>query len=110
MCGIAGCVTADGRRPDRGTLDALAAALGHRGPDDAGIEIVGNVGLVHTRLAIVDPSPAGHEPIQHAQSGWWLTYNGEVFNHTELRERLPDYRYRGGSDAETLLHALASWG
>jgi asparagine synthase (glutamine-hydrolysing) len=110
MCGIAGCVTADGRRPDRGTLDALAAALGHRGPDDAGIEIVGNVGLVHTRLAIVDPSPAGHEPMQHAQSGWWLTYNGEVFNHTELRERLPDYRYRGGSDAETLLHALASWG
>ncbi len=67
----------------------MAAALAHRGPDDAGIEVIGNVGLVHTRLAIVDPSPAGHEPMRHPERGWWLTYNGEVFNHLELRAELP---------------------
>ena len=63
----------------------MAAALGHRGPDDRGVEIVGNVGLVHTRLAIVDPSPAGHQPMVDGAGDWWLTYNGEVFNHLELR-------------------------
>ena len=49
--------------PDEGALERMAAALGHRGPDDRGVEVVGNVGLVHTRLSIVDPSPAGHQPM-----------------------------------------------
>jgi asparagine synthase (glutamine-hydrolysing) len=108
MCGIAGCVAPMGEAPDRRALERMARALGHRGPDDQGVEVIGSVGLVHTRLAIVDPSPAGHEPMEHA--GWWLTYNGEVFNHAELRERLPAGGWRGGSDAETLLRALAEWG
>jgi asparagine synthase (glutamine-hydrolysing) len=108
MCGIAGCVAPAGEVPDRRTLERMAAALGHRGPDDRGVEVIGSVGLVHTRLAIVDPGPAGHEPMEHA--GWWLTYNGEVFNHADLRRRLPPEGWRGASDAETLLHALAQWG
>ena len=86
MCGIAGCVVAAGREPDRDSLAAMAAALGHRGPDDGGIEVVGNVRTGPRRLAIVDPSPAGHEPMHHPGRGWWLTYNGEVFNHLELRD------------------------
>lgn len=109
MCGIGGCVASAGV-PDRGALAQMAAALGHRGPDDSGIEVIGPVGLVHTRLSIVDPSPAGHEPMRHQGGRWWLTYNGEVFNHAELREQLPPVTYRGHSDTETLLHALASWG
>ena len=61
----------------------MARALGHRGPDDTGIELYGNVALVHRRLAIVDPSPAGHQPMR-LDDGWALTYKGEVFNHLEL--------------------------
>jgi asparagine synthase (glutamine-hydrolysing) len=86
----------------------MAGALRHRGPDDHGIEVVGNAGLVSTRLSIVDPSPAGHEPMSLGDR-WWLTYNGEVFNHLELRAQLGDRDWRGGSDTETLLHALAAW-
>jgi asparagine synthase (glutamine-hydrolysing) len=110
MCGIAGCVLAPGREPDRDALARMAAALRHRGPDDEGIEVVGSVGLVHRRLSIVDPSPAGHAPMRHPGGGWWLTYNGEVFNHLDLRAELPGVAWRGGSDTETLLHALAAWG
>src|SRR4051812_37293211 len=88
MCGIAGCVVAPGGVPDRAALGRMAVALRHRGPDDSGMEVLGNAGLVSTRLAIVDPSPAGHEPMADASGRWWLSYNGEVFNHLELRRRL----------------------
>ena len=110
MCGIAGCVGAPGAEPDRAALERMAAALAHRGPDDEGIAVEGQVGLVQRRLAIVDPSPAGHAPMADAGGGWLLTYNGEVFNHLELRGELPDVRWRGGSDTETLVEALARWG
>src|SRR5881227_1813125 len=107
MCGIAGCLRRDGRAPDRAALQAMAMALRHRGPDDAGIEIAGNVGLVHTRLAIVDLSLAGHAPMRLGEH--WLTYNGEVFNHLALRDTLPG-PWTGHSDTETVLHALAERG
>jgi asparagine synthase (glutamine-hydrolysing) len=110
MCGIAGCVVAPGGEPDRAALDRMAEVLAHRGPDDAGVEVVGQVGLVHRRLSIVDPSPAGHQPMALDGGGWWLTYNGEVFNHLELRAELGDRGWRGGTDTETLLHALDAWG
>ena len=84
------------RRPDnrstRTRLRAMVAALEHRGPDGSGIEILGNVGLAHTRLAIVDPSPAGAQPMAHPDGRWVLVYNGEIFNHLELREQLPPHR------------------
>lgn len=110
MCGIAGCVLQRGAEPDRDALARMAGALRHRGPDDHGIETLGSVGLVHTRLAIVDPSPAGHQPMVHPTGRWWISYNGEVFNHLELRADLGDHTWRGGSDTETVLHALAAWG
>jgi asparagine synthase (glutamine-hydrolysing) len=110
MCGIAGYVAAPGGEPRRTPLERMVATLHHRGPDDSGIEIVGSVGLGHTRLAIVDPSPAGHQPMADAAGRWWVTYNGEIFNHRELRAELPQVRWRGGSDTETLLEALAAWG
>jgi asparagine synthase (glutamine-hydrolysing) len=96
--------------PDAATLQRMAEALAHRGPDDTGVEIVGQVGLVHTRLAIVDPSPAGHQPMCDRQGRWWLTYNGEIFNHHSLRRELGPRDWRGGSDTETLLHGLGAWG
>jgi asparagine synthase (glutamine-hydrolysing) len=110
MCGIAGCVMPPGQVPDREALERMAGALRHRGPDDRGVEVVGSVGLVQTRLAIVDPSPAGHAPIRGPGGRWWLTYNGEVFNHLELRARLGPDGWRGGSDTETLVRALDAWG
>jgi asparagine synthase (glutamine-hydrolysing) len=110
MCGIAGCVVESGARPDERALERMAAALGHRGPDDRGVKLVGNVGLVHTRLSIVDPSPAGHQPMVDESGDWWLTYNGEVFNHLALRDELNGSVWRSGTDTETLLRALAAWG
>ena len=88
----------------------MAAALAHRGPDDEGIEVDGSVGLVHRRLAIVDPSPAGRAPMADSAGRWLLTYNGEVFNHAALRDELPGVDWRGGSDTETLVEALARFG
>jgi asparagine synthase (glutamine-hydrolysing) len=88
----------------------MAAAIAHRGPDDAGVEVVGSVGLVHRRLAIVDPGPAGHQPMADASGRWRLTYNGEVFNHAALRDELGGVEWRSGTDTETLVEALAAWG
>ena len=109
MCGIAGCVTPAGEAPDRETLERMGAALAHRGPDDQGIEVQGNVGLVNRRLAIVDPTAAGHQPMRHPDGRWSLTYNGEVFNHLELRRELEPARWRGHTDTESVLEAIARW-
>ena len=65
MCGIGGCVLGRGATPDPDRLAAMRDALAHRGPDDWGIEVVENVGLVHTRLSIVDLSERGHQPMVH---------------------------------------------
>jgi asparagine synthase (glutamine-hydrolysing) len=117
MCGIAGFV--DNRRAyDAETLahiaDAMAEPLRHRGPDDAGVwtDPVAGVALAHRRLAIIDLSPAGHEPMISSCGRWVLTYNGEVYNHAELRAELAARRraFRGHSDAEVLVEACAEWG
>jgi asparagine synthase (glutamine-hydrolysing) len=88
----------------------MIQALAHRGPDETGIKVCDTVGLGHARLAIVDPSTAGHQPMMHPSGRWLLTFNGEIFNHLELRGLLPRADYRGHSDTETLLHAIAEWG
>ncbi len=85
-------------------------ALTHRGPDDAGIEIIGNVGLVHTRLSIIDLSASGHQPMTRPGSDWWLLYNGEIYNHLDLRDELTEATFLGESDTETLLWSLERWG
>ena len=112
MCGIGGCVVRPGVEVDRERLAALGAALIHRGPDGAGLEVIGNVGLVHRRLAILDPSAAGRAPMADAAGRIWLTFNGEVLNHAALRDELPEPSggWRGGSDTETLVHGLATHG
>jgi asparagine synthase (glutamine-hydrolysing) len=109
MCGIAGCVLPQGSTPDPTVLGKMARALSHRGPDDVGVEVVGQVGLVHTRLSIVDPSPAGHQPMRDTEGRWWLTYNGEVFNHQALRQQLPVVDWRSRTDTETVLRSLSAW-
>jgi asparagine synthase (glutamine-hydrolysing) len=110
VCGIAGCVLRQGASPSLDRLTAMRDVLGHRGPDDSGIAVVGNVGLVHTRLAIVDLTDRGHQPMHHPDGGWTLAFNGEIYNHLALREQLDATMLRGNSDTETLLWALDRWG
>jgi asparagine synthase (glutamine-hydrolysing) len=110
VCGIGGCVTRGGITPPYERLEAMRAALAHRGPDGSGIEVVGNVGLVHTRLAIVDTSDRARQPMHDQASGWWLSFNGEIYNHARLRHELGERPFASSGDTETLLRALASWG
>ncbi len=111
MCGLAGIVRADPRAPvDEDSLVRMAGALRHRGPDGWGLALDPGAGLVATRLAIVD-LPGGWQPMAGA-SGSLLAFNGEVFNHVELRAELAaaGVRARTTSDTEVLLHLLERHG
>jgi asparagine synthase (glutamine-hydrolysing) len=85
----------------------MVKALGHRGPDDHGLFVDRGVGLVNTRLSILDLSAAGHQPMRRGEH-LTLVYNGEIFNHLTLRAELST-QWRGTSDTETLLSALERW-
>jgi asparagine synthase (glutamine-hydrolysing) len=115
MCGIAGILTVQPDLTLTSALEAMRDALGHRGPDDAGLAEIAlpggtRLGLAHTRLAILDISPAGHQPMADPESGSWIVYNGEVYNHQDLRRQMPDCPFQGGSDTETVLKAWARRG
>src|SRR5690349_1552022 len=116
MCGIAGVIGQASR--DGRLLSAMARAIAHRGPDDEGIWLdpEAGVGLANRRLAIIDLSPAGHQPIQSSDGRFVLTFNGEIYNHTDLRAELehsggvPGGGWRGHSDTEVLVEAVSRWG
>lgn len=111
MCGIGGLFGV--RQTDMASsLRAMGEAMRTRGPDDNGI-FVGvddGIGLVHRRLSIIDLSPAGHQPMVSACGRFVVVFNGEIYNHLELREKLAGQVWRGHSDTETLLAAFESWG
>jgi asparagine synthase (glutamine-hydrolysing) len=113
MCGIAGIAA---RTPfnDRDLLTAMRDSLTHRGPDDAGSwwSADGRVGLSQRRLAIIDLSPGGHQPMSDATGTIWITFNGEIYNYRELRETLLQrgHRFRTASDTEVILEAYRAWG
>src|SRR5581483_5112570 len=113
MCGIAGIV--DFRSPvDAAVLDTMNQRLAHRGPDDAGTWIDGGrrVGLATRRLAIIDLSAAGHQPMASADGAQHITFNGEIYNYLELRTELQarGHMFRTGSDTEVILNAYREWG
>ena len=106
MCGIAGIVKWDpGEVVEEARLKRMRDVLRHRGPDGEGLWIDGPVGLGHRRLAIVDVA-GGHQPMSTEDGAVWLVYNGEIYNHAQLREGLErrGHRYRTRSDTETILH------
>ena len=105
MCGIAGVLFRRGRA-DEGALRRMAAALAHRGPDDLGVHVAGPLGLVHTRLSIIDLEH-GHQPMVDPRIA--LVVNGEIYNFVELRASLEarGRRFATASDSETILHAYA---
>ncbi len=112
MCGIAGIVHLDGAPASPVLLKRMTDAIAHRGPDGEGIFTDGAVGLGHRRLAIIDLSPAGHQPMQTADGRFVLSYNGEVYNFEELRLELEamGHRFRSRTDSEVVLNAWVAWG
>src|SRR5215217_6467302 len=116
MCGIAGIFGDKARDP--AVLRAMIGSLTHRGPDDEGcwVDPEAGVALGHRRLAIVDLSPAGHQPMLSADGRYVLDFNGEIYNFGELRSmleaqgRVPPGGWSGHSDTEIFLQAIAVWG
>ena len=113
MCGFAGFVR---WRKDESELAAVASAMGdalvHRGPDDSGLWIdpAHGLALSFRRLAIIDLSPAGHQPMESHDGSHMLVFNGEIYNAPELQAELGHRPWRGHSDTEILLEALQEWG
>jgi asparagine synthase (glutamine-hydrolysing) len=109
MCGISGIV---GGRVEPAEVERMVAVQRHRGPDGSGIALLadGAVGLGHNRLSIVDLSDTGRQPMTDADGHRTIVYNGEIYNHVELREELAGYPFRGRSDTEVILAAYARWG
>jgi asparagine synthase (glutamine-hydrolysing) len=112
MCGICGILNFDRRqRVDPDVLQAMNQQMLHRGPDDAGLYVSENVGLAMRRLSIIDLK-TGQQPATNEDETVWLVYNGEIYNHQELRERLErlGHRYRSRSDTETIVHLYEEYG
>jgi asparagine synthase (glutamine-hydrolysing) len=105
MCGIAGIIKSDASRPDPERLQAMIAALSHRGPDETGLYCKGPAGLAHARLSIIDLA-GGKQPMSISDGDLWITFNGEIFNYVELREELirKGHKFATRSDTEVILH------
>lgn len=110
MCGIAGIFRADGAPPERETLEFMNRVQAHRGPDGNGIFREGPVGLAHVRLAIIDLSEAGHQPL--TLENHTISYNGEVYNFAALRRELEGlgHSFRSDCDTEVVLRGYLQWG
>ena len=112
MCGIAGLVSPDGLAPDwRGRAVAMRDVLVHRGPDEAGLFSDGHAALAHRRLSIVDLT-TGQQPLSNEDQTIWVSFNGEIYNHADVRRELEScgHVYRTRSDTETIVHAYEQWG
>jgi asparagine synthase (glutamine-hydrolysing) len=111
MCGIAGILVRRGPPPLLAELRRMAAALRHRGPDEAGLFRDALCGLAHTRLSILDLS-SGQQPMADETGEVWVVFNGEIFNYVSLREELRGlgYGFRTRSDTEVVVHAIRAWG
>ncbi len=116
MCGITGFLEARPRplAAQEAIAAAMAAAIAHRGPDDSGVwaEAEAGIALGHRRLAIIDLSPAGHQPMLTADGRYVVSFNGEIYNYPELAARLRQEgaALRGHSDTEVLIEGIARWG
>jgi asparagine synthase (glutamine-hydrolysing) len=112
MCGVVGIFHRDGAPASPVLLRRMMDAVAHRGPDGEGLHVDRSLGLGHRRLAIIDVSPAGHQPMATADGRYVLSYNGEVYNFRELRTELEalGHRFRSNTDSEVVLEAFAAWG
>ncbi len=113
MCGIVGIIS-DCHRVARPEIESMRDAFPYRGPDDAGIWLQhdGRIALGHRRLSILDPTPAGHQPMLDEKAGLVIVFNGEIYNYLEIREELLAHgaTFATGTDTEVILQAYARWG
>ncbi|MDQ6675432.1 MAG: asparagine synthase (glutamine-hydrolyzing) [Chloroflexota bacterium] len=116
MCGIAGVLTTNAEKAPIEAVECMVSVQHHRGPDACGVQLVSHqpghqVVLGHTRLSIIDLSPAGKQPMSSANGERCITYNGEIYNYRTLRDELGAERgWRSQSDTEVLLESYATWG
>ena len=113
MCGIAGIYSPNKTREKITYIASeMASAINYRGPDDSGVwaDKNTNIALSHQRLSIVDLSSNGHQPMRSGCSRYTIVFNGEIYNHLEIRKSLSFSSWKGGSDTETLLEAFENWG
>ncbi len=112
MCGIAGVLYRDGSAAEAPVLERMAQTLHHRGPDGGGTLALGACGLAHRRLAIIDLSDAGAQPMRTEDGALSVVFNGEIYNYRSLREELAlrGCRFRSQTDTEVILHAWREWG
>jgi asparagine synthase (glutamine-hydrolysing) len=112
MCGIAGIVCTEGLGPDAPAQAVrMRDVLYHRGPDEAGLHVGAFAALAHRRLSIVDLS-TGQQPLANEDASVWVAFNGEIYNHADIRRVLESHghQYRTRSDTETIVHAYEEWG
>jgi len=114
MCGIAGLWNRNGEPLDQLLLQRFTDSLSHRGPDGNGfyVDPQANLGLGHRRLAILDTSEGGRQPMSFAEGRYWITYNGEIYNFLELKSELEGSgcQFQTASDTEVILTAYHHWG
>jgi asparagine synthase (glutamine-hydrolysing) len=112
MCGLAGILNLDGAPTPLPVLERMTEVVAHRGPDGDGIWTGDGIGLGHRRLAILDPSPRGHQPMQTANGRFVLVFNGTIYNFRELRTELEAHGhvFHSDCDTEVVLEAYARWG
>jgi asparagine synthase (glutamine-hydrolysing) len=111
MCGIAGFLNTDGSPADERLVRRMTDVIAHRGPDGSGHYVRGEVALGHRRLSIIDLATGG-QPMSNENDTAWVTYNGEIFNHADIRPELEaaGHRYKSHCDTETIIHAYEQWG
>lgn len=112
MCGIAGIFNLDGKKADENLLNEMTRRMAHRGPDGEGIYINENIALGHRRLAILDLSEKGKQPMISSDAKWIIVFNGCIYNFRELRDELKSKgrKFSSGSDTEVIIEGLAFYG
>lgn len=112
MCAIAGILNVDGKPVAAADLSRMTQVMAYRGPDGQGVCVNRHVGLGHRRLAIIDLSPAGHQPMSNEDGTVWVVFNGEVYNYLELIPILQEKgsRFKSHTDTEVVLHSYEEWG
>ena len=113
MCGILGIQTKT-LPVSTQLLEEMTRTLAHRGPDAQKCEFFPehNVGLGHTRLSIIDLTESGSQPMSNREGSIWIVFNGEIYNHVQLRQQLQSrgHKFSGSSDTEVIIHSYQEWG
>ncbi len=112
MCGISGIIRKIAKVELQGAIEAITDAIEHRGPDGHGYYIDNDLAFGHRRLAIIDLSEHGHQPMRYADGKYVITYNGEIYNYLEIRADLEQlgHEFQSQSDTEVILAAYQQWG